>query len=251
MAEWRFARGWSDAELERRIDASRHWPKNVPEDDRAMNIAQGWSHYGSAAVIAREAAGTPVPDGPFERACELVRRYEFSDPRIVTSHYAPDVPLLGRRMLLEIRVLGLHFLSGVVVDRVRDESDETRSVWGYRYSTLDGHLETGSEWFLLEKDHATGEVRFTIRAHWRRGQLPNWWSRIGFKLLVKRYQRAWHRLAYVQMRSMLGQHDLPPLPSDERLVHRGPPLPAPMVQTVARVHHPPQGPNEVEVGGPK
>jgi hypothetical protein len=38
-------------------------------------------------------------------------------------------------------------------------------------------------------------VRFRIHAARKRGPLPNWWSRVGFRLLARRYQRAWHQLA--------------------------------------------------------
>jgi uncharacterized protein (UPF0548 family) len=93
-------------------------------------------------------------------------------------------------MLLEIQVWGQRYLCGVVVGALSDERHPDRTVWGYRYDTLAGHLEAGAEWFLLTKDHATGEIQFRIEARWREGQFPNWWSRVGFALLARRYQRA-------------------------------------------------------------
>ena len=86
---------------------------------------------------------------------------------------------------------------------VRDRPDVEASSWGYRYDTLAGHLEAGSEWFLLDKDHASGEVSFRIEAVWRPGQFPNWWSRVGFRWLARRYQRAWHRQAHRRLRARL------------------------------------------------
>ena len=52
---------------------------------------------------------------------------------------------------------------------------------------------------------------------------PNVWSRVGFNLLAPRYQRAWHRLAHLRLRDMLGSQRLPPLPRGSRLVTQGPP----------------------------
>jgi hypothetical protein len=89
------------------------------------------------------------------------------------------------------------------------------------------------EWFLLAKEHTTGDVTFTVHAGWQRGDLPNVWSRIGFRLLVQRYQRAWHRLAHLRLRALLGSMNLEPLPRASRLVHEGPPLPVTPVQSAA------------------
>jgi len=43
-------------------------------------------------------------------------------------------------------------------------------------------------------------------ARWKGGDLPNWWSALGFELLSGRYQRKWHREAHRRM---------------SRLVHEG------------------------------
>ncbi len=233
MAEWRLFRGWSPDELSRRLDALSRLSRTVPDRDEEMTLARGFSRHHSQALIAREPPGDPVEGGPFERATTLVTDYEFSDPRIVTCHFDPMARLLGRRMLLEIRVPGLRYLNGVVVSRVRREHDEHGAVFGFRYDTLEGHIESGAEWFLLRKDRATGDVRFSIDAAWRMGQFPNWWSRVGFELVGRRYQRAWHRLAYLRLRALLEAEDLPPLPSPDRLVHEGRALPVPTVQRAA------------------
>jgi uncharacterized protein (UPF0548 family) len=52
---------------------------------------------------------TTVAEGEqrFERARVALANYQFSDPNIVIAHFDPALPLLGRRMLLEIQVLGL------------------------------------------------------------------------------------------------------------------------------------------------
>lgn len=218
--EWRIGRGWSDEELRERLLALRDRSRNITRADDAFQSAE-FRHYFSEARIARERRGRPEPGGAFARAKVLVERYAFSDPRIVIAHFDPTAPLLGRRMLLEIQVHGLHYLCGVVVGNVRDETRDGRSVFGFRCDTLEGHLEAGSEWFLLTKDHRTGSIDFLIQAAWRSGEFPNLWSKIGFRLLVRRYQRAWHRLAHLRLRKLLDARGLPSLPTAGELLHEG------------------------------
>lgn len=234
--EWRLGRGWSASEVRERLHAlpRRRSTAPHPEDEEGREgRSRRWRHYFSEAPIAREPPGPPVADGAFERARKLVECYAFSDPRIVEAHFDPSAPLLGRYMLLEIKVLGAHYLCGVVVGAVHDKAAVKESVFEFRYDTLLGHLEAGSEWFSLSKDHETGSVDFRIRATWRPGQFPNWWSRLGFEWLARRYQRAWHRLAYVRLRAALGDADLAPLPPRRRLLQRGRPLPEPRITSVA------------------
>lgn len=233
MAEWRFLRGWSEEELRGHLAAARKLPRNFSGDETSMTPDAGWSRHYSRATIAREPAGPPLPGGPFAQAWEYVGRYAFSDPRIVRAHFDPAAPLDGRVMLVEVLVLGLRYLNPVVVARVRNFSDETHSMRAFRYDTLEGHFERGLEWFMLTKDHQTGDVDFTVHAGWRGGELPNWWSRIGFRLLARRYQRAWHRLAHTRMRALIGSVGLARLPRGSRLVHSGPPLPVFTVQQAA------------------
>jgi uncharacterized membrane protein/uncharacterized protein (UPF0548 family) len=220
MAEWRFGRGWTAAERRERLADAEQMRRNFALDE-GLAPEQGWNRHASRAVVAHEPPGTPVPGGAFHRAVALIERFAFSDPRIVRGWFDSEVALSGRRMLVEVRVLGLRYLNAVVVGATRDETNERRTVRGYRYDTLEGHIERGFEWFLVTKDHQTGEVTFTIRAAWQRGELPNLWSRIGFDLLARRYQRAWHRLAHLRLRRMLGSTGLEPLPRADRLVRDG------------------------------
>lgn len=245
MSEWRFGRGWSEQELEARVDALAALPLNFTDVEPQMTPERGWSLHYSSALIAHEPPGGPETGGAFDQARALVAEYGFSDPRIVTSHFDPTTPLHGRRMLLELAVLGLRYLSGTVVDAVRDETQAERTVFGYRYATLEGHIESGAEWFLLDKTHETGAVRFSIHAMWRKGDLPNWWSAAGFRLLARHYQRAWHRLAYLRLRQMLGSTGLPPVPHGDRLVHEGRVLPLPSIHFFSGAP-PPGAPDERE-----
>jgi len=193
--EWRVLRGWSDRELRGRLSALEGIGRNFEEHPDALRADDVWRYYRSQAQVGVEKPGPPEPGGAFERMIPAIASYRFSDPRIVKGHFDPRVPLLGRRMLLEIKPLFLRYLCGTVVGATREESDDAHTVWGYRYETLVGHMETGAEWFLLEKDHRTGVITFRIEAHWKPGQFPNWWSRLGFKFLAPRYQRRWHREA--------------------------------------------------------
>lgn len=224
MTEWRFLRSWTEAELAQRL-ARLSGRRNFEELDHEMTVERQWGRHFSEAVIAREAPGPPMSGGPFERAWPLLQEYAFSDPRIVRGYFDRSAPLLGRRMLLEARVLGLRYLGPVMIASTREDSTATTTTKGFRYDTLEGHFERGCEWFIITKQHATGDVLFRIHAAWKRGQLPNWWSRVGFLLLARRYQRAWHRLAHLRMRSLLGATGLGPLPRGRRLVTEGPDFP--------------------------
>lgn len=203
MAEWRAGRGWSRDELTDRLAALGRLRRSFPEERQdEMTPDAGWRAERSESLVAREPPGPPVRDGPFERAAAAVASFDFSDARIVIGYFDPREPLLGRRMILELHVLGLRYLCGVVVARVARDADARRARYGFRYDTLEGHIERGSEWFLVTKDHDSGEVRFRIQSRWRPGDFPNWWSRVGFLLLARRYRALWLRRAHEHLRAL-------------------------------------------------
>ncbi|HVV17297.1 MAG TPA: DUF1990 family protein [Polyangia bacterium] len=200
IPEWRFGRGWTDEELSARLGAV----------DAAAEVARARSEpagrqrdVASSGPLGREAAGAPEPGGLFARACDLLVAYELSDPRIVAPHFDRAAPLASRPILLEIKVLGFRYLCPVVVGDVMSEPETDRTRFGFRVDTVVPHLERGSEWFIVEKDHRTGAVRFSITARWEPGQFPDRWSRVGFAVLARRYQRAWHRRAHRRLRDRL------------------------------------------------
>lgn len=193
-AEWRLLRGWSDAELWDRLDRASLLPRNW--DGPA---AESWERHRSSSVLGRESPGGVERDGPFEHGKEAVRGYAFSDPSIVEAHFDATRPLEGRRMILEIKPLLLRYLCPVIVSSVRVEETEDRIAFGFRYDTLEGHLEQGSEWFVLQKDTVTGELTFRIEAAWKYADFPNWWTRLGFHLLRPHYAGTWHRRAHQRM----------------------------------------------------
>src|SRR4051812_44898376 len=180
----RWGRGFSAAELEQELARLPSLASTGPSSETEAATDPTWHHYYSEALIAQEIPGPPEPGGAFERARAGIAQYAFSDTSIVEGHFDHRRELQGRPMLLEIKVLGLHILCGVTVRAVREEQTATTSTWGFRYDTLEGHVESGAEWFLLSKEHATGKVRFRIQATWHDGTLPNWWTRIGFSVLV-------------------------------------------------------------------
>ena len=221
MVEWRFGRGWSEADLGRRVQRLEELERGTPVRFEDMSAEDGWREVRSDALIAREVPGAPLADGAFERAWDALTSYAFSDPRIVAVHYDPATPVQGRRLLLELKALGLRYLCGVVISAVRRESTATETLRGFRYDTLDGHIERGAEWFQLSKDRETGEVRFRIHARWRPGEFPNWWSRAGFAVIGKRYQRLWHRRAHHRLSVLASAPDALEARTAGWLAHRG------------------------------
>jgi uncharacterized protein (UPF0548 family) len=212
MGEWRLFKGWTTEELRERLERLTSAPINFTGTEDDLTGDRGWQHYHSDARIVPHS-----DDESFARARVALANYQFSDPRIVVAHFDPKGPLLGRRILLEIRVLGLRYLCPALVTHVRDEA----SAYGFRYDTLQGHIERGMEWFLLTKD-ADGALRFRIEARWQTGDMPNWWSRAGFRLLSGYFQRRWHRRAHnlLSLLARYGSTARPPRDS-AGLTHQG------------------------------
>ncbi len=135
-----------------------------------------------------EEPGPPQEDGVFQLAKRLIRGYEFADPSIVRAYYDLRHPLLGRNMVLRLRALGVvQLLVGV---RVLDVIDERRSidgrqawVWGWRYGTLEGHVEMGEMSWEVWKWADTGEITFRIHAVSREAHIANPIIRVGFRLV--------------------------------------------------------------------
>lgn len=217
--EWRWLRGWSADEVLAWLDEVSTRPLNFEAAEEEMTLDNGWNQVESQAVIARDRPGKPSGEDAFEKLKHALLYYGFSDPRVVYGHFNAATPLQGRPVLLELKSMGLHYLCPVRIGAIRSEQEEARTVYGFRIDTLRGHIEAGREWFLLIKDHRTGELRFHIKASWREGQFPNWWSRVGFALMGRRYQRAWHHLAHARLRELLRTGHLEQHPDAEALVH--------------------------------
>jgi len=205
MAAWRLGRGWSEREVWRHLESLATAERNFPDDPDQLDASPNWLKYSSEAVVGREQSGPPLAEGPFIRGRIAITNYQFSDARIVIPHFDESTPLHHRRILLEMRAFRfLRFLGGVIIGAIRSKSVGEKTVFGYRYDTLEGHIERGSEWVLLSKDHNSGLIRFRISASWLPGDFPTWWSGLGFRLVGRHYQQKWHRRAHVLMARAVG-----------------------------------------------
>lgn len=176
----------------------------APQDGRA----DGHWHVDSGdTVVGREQPGPPVPGGTWERACLLVRDYEFAEPSILRAIYREADDLLGRDMLLEGRFFGLRFYLGVrvtgVIDGTRDGEDGRERVWGWSYQTLQGHLEQGRLNYEVIKNLASGQVIFRVTGYSRRAPIPNPVVRYGFMLFGRWTQQRFYLAIQRRLRRLL------------------------------------------------
>lgn len=194
-------------------------PARAPLDGRA----DGHWHVDSAStVLGHERPGPPVTGGAWQSACTLVRRYEFTDPRVVRAVYRLDDDLLGRDMLLEGRFFGLRFYLGVRVTEVLDDTqgtgEQAERLWGWSYQTLEGHLEQGRLSYEVIKNLTSGEVRFRVSGYSRRAPIPSLVIRWGFRLFGRPTQLRFYRSVQQRLRDLV------------QAAGRGEPLPEPTVR---------------------
>ncbi len=215
MRERLFSRIDERAELaslrERRINYD---PARAPQD----GVPDGHWHVDSGeTAVGHEPPGPPVPGGPWEVACLLVRHYEFAEPRILRAVYLGRDELLGRDMLLEGRFAGLRFYLGVrvteVIDEDRDDNEARERVWGWSYQTLEGHLEQGRLRYEVIKDLGTGVVVFRVSGYSRQAPIPSPVIRWGFRLFGRWTQQRFYRNVLERMRHMVGTQRDQPLPA--------------------------------------
>jgi uncharacterized protein (UPF0548 family) len=189
------------------LRALRERAVNYPEPPPGSAPVTGWHFDSYVQHLSAEAPGEPVPGGPWETACRLVRDYEFADPRILRGIYDVHEPLPGRHMLLEGRFCGLRFDMGVRVtsltDGTRGTGESARRVWGWGYQTLQGHLEEGELTYEIVKHLATGAVDFVITGHSRRAPMRNPFIYFGFVLFGRLTQRRFYRNSARRLRRLL------------------------------------------------
>ena len=170
--------------------------------------ATGWRLDDYAADLPPEAPGPPETAGSFAAAQDVLRRYAFPPPDLITGIFMPDGPLENRIMLLRAQFLFFKFYFGVRVSGVTDEAtretpDGTERVWGYGYRTLEGHFERGQIDFTIHKNLASGAVQFRIHAVSQLGQIRNPFYWVGFRLFGRILQRKFARESLRRMREMV------------------------------------------------
>ncbi len=170
--------------------------------------ATGWRLDDYATDLPSEAPGPPESHGAFAAAQDVLRRYAFPPPSLITGIFKPDVPLENRTMLLRARFLGFSFWFGVKVSEVTDEEaratpEGPERVWGYGYRTLEGHFERGQIDFTIHKNLATGAVQFRIHAVSQTGRIRNPFYWLGFKLFGRMLQRRFARESLARMRQLV------------------------------------------------
>jgi uncharacterized protein (UPF0548 family) len=175
-----------------------------------MPAEAGWHHDALSQALPSEPPGDPVPGGPWEIARRLVEDYRVADPAIVRASWPPGSPLLGRTMHLRLRLRRVLWVSARVrVTQVWDEERDDSRVFGYEYTTLPGHVETGRMDYEVVKWRADGRVEFRLHAHSRPSGEGPWWARLGFRLVgrheqVRFYLRCCERAARLTARELAG-----------------------------------------------
>ena len=181
--------------------------------------ATGWRLDDYATDLPAEAPGPPAAAGSFAAAQEVLRRYAFPPPDLITGYFDPAVPLEKRIMVLRAHFLVFNFYFGVRVSEVTDEADRAtpngpERVWGYGYRTLEGHFERGQIDFTIHKNLTTGAVQFRIHAVSQSGQIRNPFYWVGFKLFGRTLQRKFARESLRRMQELVtaALADITPMP---------------------------------------
>jgi uncharacterized protein (UPF0548 family) len=108
-------------------------------------------------------------ESAFARARTVLERWGQFDLGWVEA-WPPETPLRdGAVVAVLARLSGLWWLSACRIVNVIDETGPITR-FGFAYGTLPDHAGSGEERFLLEWDHATGEVSYEILAFSR----PRW-----------------------------------------------------------------------------
>ncbi|WP_210520744.1 DUF1990 domain-containing protein [Hymenobacter terricola] len=170
--------------------------------------ATGWRLDDYETDLPAEAPGAPETDGSFAAAQDVLRRYAFPPPDLITGIFNPEGPLENRIMVLRAHFLVFNFYFGVRVSEVTDEAARAtpggpERVWGYGYRTLEGHFERGQIDFTIHKNLTSGAVQFRIHAVSQPGQIRNPFYWVGFKLFGRALQRKFARESLRRMRELV------------------------------------------------
>jgi hypothetical protein len=191
------------------LDAYAHTKVNYDyESQHEYTSATGWriDHY--VTDLLAEVPGPPIAAGSFAAAQEVLRRYAFPPPDLITGYFDPSQPLEKRVMVLRAHFLVFNFYFGVQVADVVDEQALAspagpERVWGYGYRTLEGHFEKGQINFSIHKNLTTGAVQFRIQAASQLGQIRNPFYWLGFRLFGRMLQRRFAHQSLARMRRLV------------------------------------------------
>ena len=204
IPRWKILSTWTKLQLKQELHTSRELELNHSFDEPERADPQFYQCVCSEAIVGIEKSEVHSKNSEFERAWEYVKGYRFSDPIQVEAFYSEEQSLKGRCLVLEIKALALNFLGSVKITDVYESETIERVRRGFRYDTLEGHPENGSEWFVLEKNRRTGEIKFRISSSVRSGTFPNWWTQFGYRLVGKFYRDRWHTQSYRRLQKLLG-----------------------------------------------
>ena len=177
---------------------------------REYTAATGWRLDDYHIDLPPEAPGPPAVAGSFAAAQDVLRRYTFPPPNLITGYFDPSQPLEKRIMVLRAHFLAFNFYFGVqIVDVINEAACPTPAgpehVWGYGYRTLEGHFERGQINFSVHKNVATGAVQFCIHALSQKGSIRNPFYWLGFQLFGRLLQRRFARQSLLRMRRLVGE----------------------------------------------
>ena len=204
--------------LDERLAATQRAQRALADlSDRTLNFdpdevgdaqpGSGWHVDDYRQHLPPEPPGEPVPDGSFAIAQRLMRDYAFADPNIVRAVYDPADELANRNMLLQVRFGPLRFFFGCRVSAITHETRTVQGrplrVWGWSYSTLQGHVERGQMDWEVWKWLDDGTVEFRIHVVSRRAKVRNPIVALGFRLVGRGQQKRFARRACERMAELV------------------------------------------------
>ena len=200
VTPWHIGRGWPADDLQTELRRLAERPLSYPVDTVDPARHPGWTVEHFVEILGQEPPGPPLPDGCYTRVCAGVTGYRFAHPGLTEGHFDPHAPLLGRNLLILIRVVFVRLLVGLRIGAVREEATDTETRFGVRMDTLAGHILHGSEWVQVVKDHRSGIISMHLDVQWRPAHLPTWCMALGFRLFGRQFQARWRKLAARRLR---------------------------------------------------
>ncbi|MGH3912723.1 MAG: DUF1990 family protein [Pseudonocardiaceae bacterium] len=177
-----------------------------------------WNFDVHRSLVGCEQPGPPEPGGLWETARDLVRDYEFTPPELIRAVYSRRDPLLGRNLLLEGRFFVLRFYMGVRITALIDETCRHQErVWGWKYQTLEHHLERGEVAYEVVKHLDSGQVEFVASCHSQRSPALGPILRLGWLVFGRRTQlRFYYRCGQRLNRLVQARQTGAPIPAATR-----------------------------------